>query len=237
MVPFAVIFLLVLAANWPESSSMECSDDEWVCQDGRRCIGLGYVCDMTTHCGDGSDEWPSFCQQWKCPAGFFKCDNNQCITEDLVCNSFPNCNDQSDEYLDCHDWQCSPGFFKCDDGQCLREQEVCNGKVGTDCMDWSDESHCDSWTCPEGTWQCREQFQCILIRFVCNSYSDAFSGNCFDQTDENPELCANWACPEDMWRCKDNSKCIEVCNLAFCRVMFKLAPLISGGTFPEIAHN
>ena len=230
--PLAVSYLLFIAANyWAGCSSMECSDEQWSCQDGRRCIGLGYVCDLTKHCGDGSDEWYPFCQEWKCPAGYFKCDDNQCIKDELVCNSYPNCADQSEEYLDCFNWPCSPGFFKCDDGQCLRNEQVCDGKVGSDCTDWSDELHCDSWTCPEGTWQCRDKFQCILIRFVCNSLTEAFSGNCFDQTDEDPMLCANWTCPEGTWRCKDNSTCIEV-SIDFCyndNTQITIAPSVDKG--------
>ncbi len=203
--------LLVLTTNGLLSLSMECSDKQWSCQDGRRCIELGRVCDREIHCGDGSDERYSLCTEWKCPDGFFKCADNQCIKEEMVCNSFPNCNDETDEYLSCFHWNCSKGYFKCDDGQCLNIQGVCNGKVGTECTDWSDELHCDSWTCPEGMWQCTEKFQCILSDFVCNMNSDAYAGDCFDKTDEDPVMCANWTCPHDMWRCRDNSKCIRVC--------------------------
>ncbi len=109
MVKFLAGCLLVLAEICVEISSRTCSDGEWSCLDGRRCISQGLVCDFNVHCGDGSDEWGSFCEEWQCPEGFFKCEYNRCIPEKLVCDSWANCADISDEKVDCYEWSCSPG--------------------------------------------------------------------------------------------------------------------------------
>ena len=106
----------------------------------------------------------------------------------------------------CQNWNCTEGYWKCADNlHCIKEEYVCDGEVGwRGCPDGSDEADCKERGCAEGMWMCRDYEKCIDIRLVCNSRTD-----CYDLSDESPDLCANWTCPDKYWKCKDNSKCIE----------------------------
>ena len=68
-----------------------CTEEYFLCQDDRHCIGIDTVCDGKTAlyskrygCFDGSDE--ANCEIWECAPNFWKCaDNKQCIRAMQVC--------------------------------------------------------------------------------------------------------------------------------------------------------
>ncbi len=80
---FVLVEVLLLTLHSGEA----CDADTWHCHDGRRCIGMEYVCDGLIHCRDASDEKPEVCNTWLCVEGRWKCRNNKCIPANDVCNT------------------------------------------------------------------------------------------------------------------------------------------------------
>ena len=143
---------------------VSCTEERWRCHDGRRSIGLEYVCDGKLHCTGGSDEQQEVCASWQCASRMWKCWNNKCIDETKVCdgNYFDdgNCMNVGDESRSdekpevCALWQCPAGYFKCECNQCISEDLVCDGRANckSDASDEDDEL-CARWACPADRWK------------------------------------------------------------------------------------
>ena len=74
--------------------SVQCSDDEFRCSYGTKCINIDYVCDKDDDCDDGSDEIGCpLCESYEhmCASG------DECIDIDYVCDLYNDCADGSDE--------------------------------------------------------------------------------------------------------------------------------------------
>ncbi len=194
-----------------------CSDGEWSCLDGSRCIADAHVCDDRIHCADGSDESTQVCEVWQCAAGKWKCPHNKCISsvhvcDDLRTSGLGNCGDGSDEANElCAHWNCSSGRWKCKNNLCISTLSVCDddqfSSVGS-CEDGSDEdvNICIDWQCQDGMWKCDDNLQCINEFLVCDGKT-GFS-HCNDGSDE--AHCDEWVCPEGTWRCKNGIGCLRL---------------------------
>ena len=73
-----------------------CSEDQFACADGEKCIPADFTCDYINDCEDNSDEINADCV---CdPAYEFECDGGGCINATWACDGENDCADGSDEY-------------------------------------------------------------------------------------------------------------------------------------------
>ena len=65
--------------------------------------------------------------------------------------------------------------------------------------------------CEVGYWRCKDG-ECIAEEYVCNGdyFSDGWTGNCRDDSDENKKMCKKHECIEGYTKCADGRQCIEV---------------------------
>ena len=114
-----------------------CSDEQWECLDGRRCLDKMYVCDLVMHCTDGSDETPELCALWQCPSNMLRCT----CKEQWI---------QTDSYYD--------AWSRCPNHWCLQNEYICDGEPYNDNKPNHESCHgldetmelCSEWTCPKG---------------------------------------------------------------------------------------
>lgn len=76
---------------------------------------------------------------------------------------------------------CSQDEFRCQDGRCISEQFVCD--QDRDCLDGSDEAHCQATTCGPAHFRCNSS-ACIPSLWACDG-----DGDCEDGSDEWPQNC------------------------------------------------
>ncbi len=215
MEPIVFIHISQLVIYLIESMNARCSEEEWECKDGKRCIPKDCVCDINIHCRDGSDESDDVCADWQCAEGLWKCANNKCINSIKVCDGstlrndvIKNCLDESDEDSElCMNWDCGEGMRKCDN-RCIATKYLCNGWIY--CSDSASDYNefCSTWNCVEGMHKCAHGTACIDRNYICDGWI-----SCSDESDELH--CNEYDCPEGFWKCRDNSSCIDanyVCN-------------------------
>ncbi len=50
--------------------------------------------------------------------------------------------------------------------------------------------------------QCRTGGRCIYVESICDGFL-----NCYDRSDEDPEVCLTWQCPSNRWQCQNHLGC------------------------------
>jgi hypothetical protein len=162
----------------------ECTNDMYLCSDGKTCIHISQKCDGVKQCPNADDEIE--CNAFTCIRGFTKCkDNLQCISTELICDSKNvDCNDGSDEGKQCQFpsvYECQSGLLTCKknvDRRCYRQDSLCDGHY--ECRDGSDEHTCSSAQCIGLSRKCADNTQCVRI----DSIGDGDPYDCYDVSDE-----------------------------------------------------
>ena len=77
-----------------------CSDTEFQCRQGHKCIPKADQCNGNVDCPDQSDE--TNCVTSPCgDPNLFQCPGGSCIPKELVCNGYKDCEDGADEPHNC----------------------------------------------------------------------------------------------------------------------------------------
>ena len=223
--------------NRPKIQNCEFPELEWMCSDKTECVSIGFICDGTIDCSDGSDE-DSCRDKFECGGNEFTCkQNGRCISNEYVCDGQLDCGfgDYSDEN-ECSDgnWgtegddgrgkdgkndrNCQNHEFKCKfTKECIPRKLRCNGALH-DCQDDSDEMNCH---CPPFShYECGDGL-CIVREKVCDRVSDCRTGE--DELDcgsgngntgvdgKTPNL-PNLKCQSHEFPCYNSTVCAVMCD-------------------------
>ncbi|XP_067933315.1 MAM and LDL-receptor class A domain-containing protein 1-like [Watersipora subatra] len=221
-------------APLPPSTSNKCPTGYYECPKDNECQPLGWKCDGSIDCADGSDEMdchtktPSYTTDnpfrnltipdQTCPVGQFHCGNNKCIDQIYYCDGVANdCPENVDSY-GCA-VMCTGGALYCPTLRtCIAKEKICDGQQ--DCPDAVDESSLCS-KCPDAF--CANNGQCTSHETgpVCscsneNSGQYRCSGHALAPTTTvaNPYTNStippqgNQYCPDGQFHC-GNKKCID----------------------------
>ncbi len=96
---------------------------------------------------------------------------------------------------------CSQEQYKCDNLQCIDSKYACDGKSvskfqsysSRNCIDGSDETHCEEFECESDYWKCSDNLKCIPAEYVCDLFVWVKERSCLDGSDEHAKVCG---CPE-----------------------------------------
>ena len=92
---------ITLALTNP-SPTLSCSEDQFACSDGLKCISNEYLCDGDADCNDASDESESACIECGTDPSKFTCElygNEVCHDMCYKCDGYNDCDDLSDELV------------------------------------------------------------------------------------------------------------------------------------------
>lgn len=167
--------------------NVNCSSNEFLCENRQECIPAQFVCDSDHDCVDNSDErnCPSV-SHLKCPKPSHTCDNNtRCIEVTRLCDKVPDCKDGTDEGGLCDEGLCTPNDCEdlcrptpygktcyCRDGL----QLAVNGRSCTD------KKPCSQWgVCSQKCFQLKHSHKCTCEKgyelasdmFTCKSTDPA----------------------------------------------------------------
>ncbi|XP_072042509.1 uncharacterized protein [Amphiura filiformis] len=198
------------------------------------CVRKEYICDDKNDCGDWKDEFQ--CNRTSCDAFFRKCsrdgsrDDPRCAPIETFCDGMPECYMGIDEDLEScphkNETSCKEDEFECATGQCQKMKYRCDAYA--DCWDMSDETGCESYTCPAGHWKCAAG-HCISASKRCDFKPDCFiidgQRDMSDEEDCNIRecvddefTCGNGECVPDWYRCHlhDSGGCKDRSHLINC---------------------
>ena len=151
----------------------------------------------------------------ECPEKNFQCKDLSCIPTSKHCNNIIDCLHGEDEEdcfgkgcgnsdVNCQTnctWpkcKCAANYFQCDSGGCVPGGTVCDFEQN--CLDGSDELHCNELLCPTSQMKCSDNRACIDEENFFDGVED-----CMDASDENIQQTKS--CPG--FKCKDFS-CIPL---------------------------
>ncbi|CAG0894277.1 unnamed protein product [Darwinula stevensoni] len=137
-----------------------CQSQEFLCDDGRRCVHTTWLCDGQRDCEDGSDEAQETCK-------------GKAIA---ITNFKPNA-----LFLG----KCEEGEYPCLNGGCINQTQLCDGHA--DCIDASDEGGACKTSCNEGNHHCTQTCQPTPRGAICGckaGYHLLVDGATCDDIDE-----------------------------------------------------
>ena len=152
---------------------------------------------------------------WSVPKKNFQCKDLSCISKSKHCNNIIDCLHGEDEEdcpgkgcgnsdVNCQTnciWpkcKCAANYFQCDSGGCVPGGTVCDFEQN--CLDGSDELHCEELLCPAGQMTCSDNRACSDEDKFFDGVEDGM-----DASDENVHQ--SKSCPG--FKCKDFS-CIHL---------------------------
>ncbi|XP_050691158.1 prolow-density lipoprotein receptor-related protein 1-like isoform X1 [Eriocheir sinensis] len=167
-------------------TTVQCSEREFRCRDGLKCIPMSHKCDYSPDCRDASDEPPD-CPPRHC--GTFTCNiTKKCLPMGWVCDGESDCgpDDFSDEHNPlCKGNTCPPNYFRCNDSiTCVLLSKLCD--LNHDCPDQSDEGDF-----------CHNSQQCQALRCAHGCHPTVDGPRCY---------CPEWQQPNGT-ECVDTNKC------------------------------
>jgi len=101
-----------------------CLANQFMCDNGARCIPLEWQCDGQSECDDGADE--KDCETNTCLSTEFRCNSGKCIPSTWYCDGDPDCDNMEDEVPNCNAGELNSSnhksFFS---ANILRKSELC----------------------------------------------------------------------------------------------------------------
>ena len=147
----------------------------------------------------------------QCPVKSFQCKDLSCIADSKQCNNIKDCSQGEDEQecrhrgcnvlgINCQTnctWpqcRCGTEFFKCDSGGRVPTDTLCGFEQN--CLDGSDEIHCNDLLSPAGQLPCADSRACVDEDKLFDGIED-----CIDASDEYMDY--RKACPG--FQCNDQT--------------------------------